>query len=73
MKATKVVGNQRQNIDVDVRTPAAFARAITTQNATSTCVSTINTNAEHVLLMKTLTSCVRPYAVAIARQRQENT
>jgi len=28
MKVTKVVGNQRQTVDLDVRTPASFARVL---------------------------------------------
>ena len=71
MKITKVVGNQRQIVDLDVRNPASFARALTTKNVVSTSVSTINTTSEQSLLVKTLGACVRPFAVAIVQQLQE--
>ena len=68
MKITKVVGNQRQIVDLDVRTTASFARALTTKDVVSTSVSTINTSAEQALLVKTLGACVRPFAVAIIQE-----
>jgi len=71
MKVTKVVGNQRQIVDLDVRTTASFARALTTKNVVSTSVSTINTPAEQSLLAKKLATCVRPFAFAIVQQLQE--
>ena len=71
MKITKVVGNQRQIVDIDVRTPASFARALTTKNVVDMSVSTINTSGEHAALLKTLQTCVRPYAVALVQQLQE--
>ena len=71
MKVTKVVGNQRQIVDLDVRTPASFARALNTKNVVDMSVSTINTSAEQSLLVKKLATCVRPFAIAIVQQRQE--
>jgi len=71
MKITKVVGNQRQIVDLDVRTTASFARALTTKNVVSTSVSTINTTSEQALLVKTIQTCVRPFAIAIVQQLQE--
>ena len=71
MKITKVVGNQRQTVDLDVRTPASFARALNTRDVVDTSVSTINTSAEQALLVKKLATCVRPFAIAIVQQRQE--
>ena len=71
MKVTKVVGNQRQIVDLDVRNPASFARALTTKNVVDMTVSTINTTSEQALLVKTLGACVRPFAIAIVQQLQE--
>ena len=70
MKVTKIVGNQRQIVDLDVRTTASFARALTTKNVVSTSVSTINTSAEQSLLLQTLTACVRPFAIAIVQEKK---
>ena len=71
MKITKIVGNQRQMVDLDVRTTAAFSRALTTKNVVSTSVSTIQTSAEQTLLVKKLATCVRPFSVAVIQQLQE--
>ena len=71
MKITKVVGNQRQMVDLDVRTPTAFARALNTRDVVSTTVSTINTTTEQALLVKKLATCVRPFSVAVIEQLQE--
>ena len=71
MKVTKIAGNQRVTVDVDVRNPAAFARALNTKDVVSTTVSTINTTSEQALLVKTLGACVRPFAIAIVQQIQE--
>lgn len=70
MKVTKIVGNQRQQIDLDVRNPAAFARALNTKDVVSTSVSTINTSAEQSLLVKTIQTCVRPFAIAIVQEKK---
>ena len=70
MKITKVVGNQRQIVDLDVRNPASFARALTTKNVVSTSVSTINTTAEQSLIVKTIQTCVRPFAIAIVQEKK---
>ena len=70
MKITKVVGNQRQTVDIDVRNPAAFARALNTRDVVSTTVSTINTSGEQALLVKTLGACVRPFAIAIIQEKK---
>ena len=70
MKITKVVGNQRQIVDLDVRTTASFARALTTKNVVSTSVSTINTTAEQSLIVKTIQTCVRPFAIAIVQEKK---
>ena len=71
MKVTKVVGNARQMVDIDVRTPASFARALTMKNVVDMSVSTINTSAEQSLLVKKLQTCVRPFAIGIVQQLQE--
>ena len=71
MKIAKIVGNQRHQIDLDVRNPAAFARALNTKDVVSTTVSTINTTSEQALLVKTLGACVRPFAIAIVQQQPE--
>ena len=70
MKITKVVGNQRQIVGLDVRNPASFARALTTKNVVSTSVSTINTTAEQSLIVKTIQTCVRPFAIAIVQEKK---
>ncbi len=71
MKITKIVGNQRVVVDVDVRNPAAFARAINAKDLVSTTIRTIATSAEQSVLIKTLGACVRPFAIAIVQQIQE--
>ena len=69
MKISKVVGNQRQIVDLDVRTTASFARALNTKNVVSTSVSTINTSGEQALLVKTIQTCVRPFAISIIKEK----
>ena len=71
MKVTKVVGNSRQIVDVDVRNPAAFARALNTKDVVAASVSTINTSGEQALLAKKIAACIRPFAVAIVQQIPE--
>ena len=71
MKITKVVGNQRQIVDLDVRNPAAFARALNTRDVVATSVSTINTTSEQSLIAKKIAACVRPFAVSIIQQIPE--
>ena len=71
MKITKIVGNQRQIVDLDVRTPASFARVLNTRDVVDMSVSTINTSAEQSLLVKKLATCVRPFAIGIVQQLQE--
>lgn len=70
MKVTKVVGNQRQIVDLDVRNPASFARALTTKNVVDMTVSTINTTSEQALLVKTIQTRVRPFAIAIVEEKK---
>jgi len=70
MKVTKIAGNQRVTVDVDVRNPAAFARALNTRDVVSTSVSTINTSAEQSLIAKKIAACVRPFAVAIIQEKK---
>ena len=70
MKVTKIVGNQRVVADVDVRTPASFARALTTKNVVDMTVSTINTTSEQALLVKTIQTRVRPFAIAIVEEKK---
>ena len=70
MKVTKVVGNQRQIVDLDVRTTASFARALTTKNVVDMTVSTINTTSEQALLVKTIQTRVRPFAIAIVEEKK---
>jgi len=69
MKVTKVVGNSRQTVDVDVRNPAAFARALNTKDVVSTTVSTIDTTSDQALIAKKIAACVRPFAVAIIEEK----
>ena len=69
MKVTKIAGNQRVTVDVDVRNPAAFARALNTRDVVSTSVSTINTSAEQSLIAKKIAACVRPFAIAIIKEK----
>ena len=70
MKVTKVVGNQRQIVDLDVRTTASFARALNTKNVVDMTVSTINTTSEQALLVKTIQTRVRPFAIAIVEEKK---
>ena len=70
MKVTKEVGNQRQIVDLDVRNPASFARALTTKNVVDMTVSTINTTSEQALLVKTIQTRVRPFAIAIVEEKK---
>ena len=69
MKITKVVGNQRQIVDLDVRTTSSFARALNTRDVVSTSVSTINTPADQALIAKKIAACVRPFAVSIIEEK----
>ena len=71
MKITKVVGNQRQIVDLDVRNPAAFARALNTKDVVAASVATINTTSDQALIAKKIAACVRPFAVAIVQQQPE--
>jgi hypothetical protein len=69
MKITKIVGNQRQQVDLDVRTTASFARALNTRDVVSTSVATINTSGEQALIAKKIAACVRPFAIAIIKEK----
>jgi len=71
MKITKVVGNSRQTVDVDVRNPASFARALNTKDVVVASVATINTTSDQALIAKKISACVRPFAVAIVQQIPE--
>jgi len=71
MKITKVIGNQRQIVDLDVRNPAAFARALNTKDVVAASVATINTTSDQALIAKKIAACVRPFAVAIVQQQPE--
>jgi len=69
MKITKIVGNQRQQVDLDVRTTASFARALNTRDVVSTSVATINTSGEQALIAKKIAACVRPFSIAIIKEK----
>ena len=71
MKITKVIGNQRQIVDLDVRNPAAFARALNTKDVVAASIATINTTSDQALIAKKIAACVRPFAVAIVQQQPE--
>ena len=71
MKITKVIGNQRQIVDLDVRNPAAFAHALNTKDVVAASVATINTTSDQALIAKKIAACVRPFAVAIVQQIPE--
>jgi len=71
MKITKVIGNQRQIVDLDVRNPAAFARALNTKDVVAASIATINTPSDQALIAKKIAACVRPFAVAIVQQQPE--
>ena len=71
MKITKVIGNQRQIVDLDVRNPAAFARALNTKDVVAASIATINTHSDQALIAKKIAACVRPFAVAIVQQQPE--
>ena len=71
MKFFRNLRGQRQIIEVDMRTPTTFAKAITTNQVVQTSIKQIQTTTDHNALLKTLQNTVRPYAVALVTQLDE--
>ena len=72
MKFFRNLRNQRQIVEVDLRTPTTFARAITQQQVVQTHIKQVLTTTDHNALLKVLQSTVRPYAIALVTQLEEN-
>ena len=72
MKFFRNIRNQRQIVEVDLRTPTTFARAITQQQVVQTHIKQVLTTTDHNALLKVLQSTVRPYAIALVTQLEEN-
>ena len=63
--------NQRQLIEVDLRTPTSFAKAITQQQIVQTNIAQVVTTSDHAALIKLLSKTIRPYCVALVTQLEE--
>ena len=72
MKFFRNLRNQRQIVEVDLRTPTTFARAITQQQVVQTHIKQVLTTSDHSALLKVLQKTVRPYAIALVTQLEEN-
>ena len=72
MKFFRNLRNQRQIVEVDLRTPTTFARAITQNQIVRTDIKQVLTTTDHNALLKVLQSTVRPYAIALVTQLEEN-
>ena len=72
MKFFRNIRNQRQIVEVDLRTPTTFARAITQQQVVQTHIKQVLTTTDHNALLKVLQSTVRPYAIALVTQLEDN-
>ena len=72
MKFFRNLRNQRQIVEVDLRTPSTFAKAITQQQVVQTHIKQVLTTTDHNALLKVLQSTVRPYAIALVTQLEEN-
>jgi len=72
MKFFRNLRNQRQIVEVDLRTPTTFARAITQNQIVHTDIKQVLTTTDHNALLKVLQSTVRPYAIALVTQLGEN-
>ena len=71
MRFFRNIRNQRQIVEVDVRTPTTFAKAITQNQIVQTNIAQVVTTSDHTALVKLLSKTVRPYAVALVTQLEE--
>ena len=55
-----------------MKTPSTFARAITQNQVVHTDIKMVVNHTDHNALLKTLQTTVRPYAVALVTQLEEN-
>jgi len=72
MKFFRNIRNSRQIVEVDLRSPATFARAITQNQIVQTDIKQVLTTSDHTALLKVLQKTVRPYAIALVTQLEEN-
>ena len=59
-------------MEVDLKTPSTFARAITQQQVVQTSIKQVVNHTDHNDLLKVLQNTVRPYAVALVTQLEDN-
>ena len=59
-------------MEVDLKSPTTFARAITTNQVVHTDIKQVVNHSDHNALLKTLQTTVRPYAIALVTQLGEN-
>lgn len=71
MRFFRNIRNQRQVVEVDLKTPTTFAKAITQQQIVRTNIAQVVTTSDHAALLKVLSKTVRPYAVALVTQLEE--
>jgi len=71
MKFIRTIRNQRQIVEVDIKTPSTFARAITSQQLVSSAITQVLNATDHSALLKKLQTTVRPYAVCLVTQLEE--
>ena len=71
MKFFRNLRGQRQIIEVDMRTPTTFAKAITQQQVVHTDIKQVVNHSDHNALLKVLQNTVRPYAIALVTQLDE--
>jgi hypothetical protein len=64
--------NKRELTEIDLKTPPTFARAITQNQIVQTKIAQVVTTSDHAALIKLLSKTVRPYAVALVTQLEEN-
>jgi hypothetical protein len=72
MKFFRNIRNQRQIVEVELRTPTTFAKAITQNQVVHTDIKQVLTTSDHAALLKVLQKTVRPYAIALVTQLEEN-
>ena len=72
MKFFRNIRNQRQIVEVELRTPTTFARAITQNQVVQTSIKQVVNHTDHNALLKTLQTTVRPYAIALVTQLEDN-
>ena len=71
MKFFRNLRGQRQIVEVDMRSPTTFAKAITTNQVVHTDIKQVLTTTDHNALLKVLQRTVRPYAIALVTQLEE--